>query len=84
MAGPVGPIESKYQEGMNKLGAFIDKYLNGEERPRKTGFALMIFDFGPDERMNYLSNASREDMIAALKELVATLEGRAVDQEGHA
>lgn len=43
------------------------------------GIAVMMFDMGASGRMNYMCNAKREDMIAALKELIANLEGRAFD-----
>lgn len=44
------------------------------------GLALLIFDFNKIEagQMNWISNAKRADMIVALKEMVAQLEGRAV------
>jgi hypothetical protein len=39
------------------------------------GFALMIFSFGPDGSMFYISNAERDDMIKVLKELEEKLTG---------
>jgi hypothetical protein len=33
-------------------------------------------------RMNYISNANREDMVVALKEFIAASEGRAHDAPG--
>lgn len=44
------------------------------------GVMVLMFEFGIGGRMNYMSNAQRKDMIVALKELIATFEGRA--QEG--
>ncbi|MFM0008308.1 hypothetical protein PQR57_46340 [Paraburkholderia dipogonis] len=42
------------------------------------GFAIFVFPFNGDRgRMNYISNAEREDMVAALKEFIANSEGRA-------
>lgn len=43
------------------------------------GFALLVFSFGDFGRMNYISNAERPDMLAALKEFIARAEGRFVD-----
>ena len=46
------------------------------------GFALLIFGTGKsDGRMNYISNSNREDMLAALHELLARFEGRYDDKE---
>lgn len=40
----------------------------------KMGFILMIFEFGASNRMNYLSNAERKDVVDALKEFIAKTE----------
>lgn len=74
-----GPIESAYRKQMNALAAVLDGSLNGDEQPKKTGFVLLMFDFGeptPRSRMNYISNAERTEMLVALKELLANFEGR--------
>jgi len=48
--------------------------------PPGYGFALLVFGMDTNEGyMNYISNASREDMIAALKELIGNFEGRTFD-----
>jgi hypothetical protein len=54
--------------------------------PKKIGFVLLTFYFGKMEggRVNYVSNATREDTIIAMKELLARWEGRYVDEEGQA
>jgi hypothetical protein len=73
------PIAAAYHKQMNEIAYLLDASLNGDERPRKTGFVLLMFDFGeptPRARMNYISNAQREDMIVALHELLANFEGR--------
>ena len=46
------------------------------ELPKGYGFALLIFDFGPDGFMSWMSNAEREDMVRAMKEFIALAEGR--------
>lgn len=38
------------------------------------GFAFLLFDFGTAGNLAYISNSRREDMIAALRELIARLE----------
>lgn len=76
-------IESKYQDHMVHFAGEIDKKMNGTDRPREHGFVLLMFGFGEggkDKTMNYISNADRETVIAALKELVANLEGRMIHQ----
>ena len=78
------PIEAKFRERMNGIANVLDTTLNGDERPRKTGFCLLMFDFGSDKRMNYVSNAQREDMLCAMKEFIAHAEGRAIDTIGNA
>lgn len=61
-----------------ELSRVIDSFLNGEKRPKHYGFALLVFSFNELERgkMQWVSSAQRADMIAALKEMVAQLEGR--------
>lgn len=78
------PIEEKYREKLQALGLGLDLALNGEKQPKETGFVVLLFGFGDDKRMNYISNANREDMLSALKELIAIFEGRAVDYKGQA
>lgn len=74
------PIQPHLQKLMNDLARILDENLNpglawGE---KKTAFALFLFPFGAgdDHRSNYISNASREDMLATLKEFIARREGR--------
>lgn len=72
------PIEMDYRDLMNGLAEGIDGILNGTQRPKPTGFALLVFRFGDARagRMNWISNGQRADMLVALKEMVAQLEGR--------
>lgn len=80
------PIETKFRALMNVLATALDEMLNGDERPRTTGFCLLMFDFGNPKggRMNYICNAQRDDMICATKEFIAHAEGRAIDTHGTA
>ncbi|NTJ46547.1 hypothetical protein G6K93_05905 [Agrobacterium rhizogenes] len=56
---------------MRVLAEALDDALNGIERPRKNGFILLTFGFDQPKgnRVNYISNAHREDVTAALKEI---------------
>lgn len=47
--------------------------------PPGTGFVLLAFDFGlkPGEsRLEYVSNAVREDVVKVMKEFIAKTEGK--------
>ena len=59
------------EANLRQLGRII-----GEQMPPDIGFCLMFFHFGPVSEMTYLSNAERQDMIRALRELAAELESR--------
>jgi hypothetical protein len=66
-----GPIESKFRDDMNEVAKLLNMALHG------AGFCLLVFDRNTAEgRMNYISNANRDDMLTALKEFVANAEGR--------
>lgn len=62
------PLED-LEEGARELAQTIQEVL-----PPDVGFVLLLFDFGEDGNLTYLSNAQREDMVKTLKELVAKLE----------
>lgn len=72
-----GPVQEAFVQRMDELAGFLDEHLNpGGRENRQIGFALLMFSFGaPDDgRMNYISNASRADMLKALKELIGRWE----------
>lgn len=60
-----------------QLATGLDKILNAEG-PRKNGFVLLTFplDQAEGQRVNYVSNAHRADMLTALKEIVARFGGQ--------
>jgi hypothetical protein len=65
------PIEDKYRDSMNEIGRVLAAALDG------AGFCLLVFGRNTDKgRMNYISNANRQDMLTALKEFIALNEGR--------
>lgn len=55
---------------MKYLARVVEAVLPGE------GFCLLSFDFGPDARSDYISNASREQMAAAMLEHALNMSGR--------
>jgi len=71
------PPPTSFGQGMAKA---IDVIFNGTAtgHDRKYGYALFWFEFNKLEngRVNYVSNASRDDMITACKEWTARAEGR--------
>lgn len=71
-----GPVEQEIREQMQAVGEAVSMFL-----PDGYGFTLLIFRTGDveDGRMNYMSTANREDMLVALKELVANMEGSGFD-----
>jgi hypothetical protein len=81
------PIEQRYHAEMNHMAAALDRYFNGEDRsqPRKTGFVLMVFEYGETEgRCNFISNgADRADVVVLFKEMIARFEGQP-DVQGRA
>ena len=78
------PIQQQYREMMNGLAEGIDDVLNGDARPKKIGFALFMFEFDKVDanRVNYISNGKREEMLVAVREWLARAEGRVVEPEG--
>ncbi len=66
---------------MEDIASVLDGILNGEVKgsDKKNGFVLLVFPFGGPEgaRTNYVSNGKREDIVVALKEIVARFEGQA-------
>jgi len=74
---------TKTEALMKGLFEGIGNVLNGANCPhdkKRLGFALIVFDVNIGAkagRMNYMSDCNREDMIAAMKEMIGQLEGRA-------
>lgn len=59
------PIQAKHREKMLALARVLGEEFDGY------GFTLLVFDFGDKGRMNYVSNARREDVLAAMQEFIA-------------
>jgi len=81
-----GPIQHPYRAMLNAIARGIDSSLNGEDRPKRVGFVLLVAEFGKIDggRVNYISNGERADMIAMMKEWLARAEGRYAEEGGHA
>lgn len=64
-----GPVDPKYVRMMNTFAGVLDEIFNNGSsgQDRQVGFALMIFPFHSQEgRCNYVSNASRPDVVRLL------------------
>ena len=57
------------------LGRAFDSILR-ERHGEKIGFAVLVFDFGEDGGLAYLSNARGEDVIKMLQEFIGREGGR--------
>lgn len=68
------PIPDSLRETMNALALTLDEILN-EKTEERVGFSLLVFDFGEDGTMSYISNAAREDMIKAMEEFLEKQRG---------
>ena len=80
------PIIEEQRARMNVIAKVLDEEFNGNVEPKKVGFALLVYDLGENlagtGHINYIGNGNREDVLVALKELVARWEGRYVEPEG--
>jgi hypothetical protein len=79
------PLLSKEQQDdlMRGVAKGLDDVFNpgwNRGRKRTVGFALLTYNFGEHLEgtglINYIGNGSRDDVLIALKELVARWEGR--------
>jgi hypothetical protein len=73
-----GPVEQDKEASLRALGRAI-----AELFPH-LGFVVLMFDWGDHSRVNYISNARRDAMLVALKELVARMEGHYHDDTDRA
>jgi len=76
---------TEQKDPMQVMAKAIDTALNGGTLPlRFHGFALLVFPFDDENEtmVNYVSNANHNDMVTALKALVARFEGQP-KQKGH-
>lgn len=85
------PIDPRFKSVMQSLAHELDERFNGPRLPgipraAKNGFVLLAFEFGEPETglVNYISNAHRADMLAAMKAFIARAEGRMIDTPSEA
>lgn len=61
---------------LNRLADEIDTGLNGQQRPGKWGFGLLVYPFKEVGSLHYVGSGGREEFLRGLKELIARMEGR--------
>jgi hypothetical protein len=64
------------QRALHTIATLVD-----EQTPDGMGFAVFLFDYGPDGALFYMSSAERAGVLASIKEWVACEERRAA--HGH-
>ena len=62
--------------GLRDCADVVAKMVKKNWPDRKLGFAVLVFDFGDGGHVAYMSNAQRDDMVKALRELAASLATR--------
>ena len=62
------PIEQQHKDNMQEVAKMLQIYLDG------AGFCLLVFDFKPGGRLNYIANAEKEPMVEAIKEFISYVE----------
>jgi Mor family transcriptional regulator len=81
---PDEQITERYRRDMNVLAGLLDHQFNGDARPKRVAFVLLITEFdNMAGRVNYISNGERKDIVVMLKEILARFEGQA-EQKGTA
>jgi len=64
-------IDESYKRSMNSIARILDNAFNGDERPKRVAFVLLITDFDKMQgRVNYISNGKRSDVVTMLKEIL--------------
>jgi len=65
---PEDRIQAEYRQKMQAIAEVIDEFLNEPGRPKTTAFAMLLAPFGESARVNYISNAKREDMLQMMRD----------------
>ena len=63
------PTDIFDSETLRQMAADFDAFLQ-EEHGEKLGFAILLFTFGEEGNLQYISNADRTDMIAMMREFL--------------
>jgi hypothetical protein len=68
---------------MQGVAAALDECLNGKVVPKKVAFVLLLANFGETDggRVNYVSNANRDDIVPMMKGLIDRWENGEVVHE---
>jgi hypothetical protein len=69
------PTLQELEDKANEIGRSLSNVIRASEG---YGFALIVFNLGEKGHLTYTSNSKREDMIAALDEMLAHLKTGAV------
>jgi hypothetical protein len=73
-------ISPEFQRSMNDMAEFLDSVFNGSAtgKDKKNAFVLLLmpFDGPPGQRVNYIANAGRKEVITMMKEVIARFEGQ--------
>lgn len=82
------PMRDVTREFLQAIAGNLDEILNGREEPKKIGFALLVYPFSQEAtegtgRVNYIGNGKREDVLIAMKEIVARWEGRVPETDAN-
>ena len=72
------PADNKTTSAMYDASSYIDVIFNGKIKGalRPVGFVLLAFNKDDATKVNYSSNCERRDMIVAMKEILARMEGQ--------
>ena len=79
------PVDPRSEDLLRALGRGLDEMLNPNPDEKEWAFVVILTRFDETEgRANYLSNASRDDVVVMLREQLARFEGQAEPPTGHA
>lgn len=77
-----GASRTELEDTSRGMARALDEFLK-DRFGRRMGFSLFVFEFGEKTNLSYMSNGSREDMIAVVKEWLARVEsGLTTDPPG--
>ena len=72
-------------QGTKDIMQSVARNVDGALNPagKRNGFVVLVFPLNQSEgaRTNYVSNCDREDIITAMKEIIARFEGRVTTTE---
>lgn len=73
---PDDEITDEFRALMKKVAGGLDQIFNGGKDYKDVCFVLLSCHFDTTDRVNYISNGRRSDIIVMLKELLARFEGQ--------